>query len=973
MRKLLLLALLSTALAQETYYCLQLASATREEPLLEAFERVKDLPDARVERINGLFTLRVGFFKTREQARAYLSRVKKHFKDAFVRTCYLKPERFVAYAGEAPKKPVKREERKDEELLELLVRSFLGAGRLKEARSVLKEALKRHPERVDWWELYGDVLLWSSMPEEALKAYLTAFKLGSHKAGRKALSIALSLGRFDVALKLIERVPADRKTKLFVYERAGAVEKLLRLLEKSRDEQELYRLAELYYALGRLDEALRTLNRLPLNERTALLKYRILYAQKRYNEALLLLSSLKEKSPEVLRALSDLAWMLGDYDRALKASLELIKLGRASLIDYDRASYLLAKKKPEEALKLALEGWERYKSSFMLERAILLAYELRKWELLLRLLPKSALFNRPFGAVLYARALYELNRKEEAFRFLEKRLEREPDAELASFYFSLLARAGEMGRLKRALFYLSRKADKKLYPALAYGYLLAADGRKALYYYERSDEKDPVLYGDILYLIGKEDEAQLYRKRLFDELSEKLRKNPELYKDAEFMRNYLSVAVHFTPAPYYERLLLQARGVLPEDVWREIYLAYLLYRDRHAAVEWLKRVKGFSLRPWMELSLALRANDRDAMHRILQLYEENLPIRDRVLALVKLGRWKEAVFVAFEELQRNPYQFLLKKQLRDLLGEKGDVYVLKPYYLSRTGYAETGAELFLRKNFSFKDSFLELNLTYAAPTYRDENTLASAPQRFLFSLLWGIRWNEGTLRVGGGYTYKLTGSLYGHLSLRRRFLGPTGVRLTLEKAADATETLYLQLGAVKNRAELQLYGPLLSPRNGFLLTAELAEYYTESGTYLGRGRSFYAELSRRWRILYPSLRVRLFLQRALYAESGSKGELARLSPYRVFQALPPDFTYLGGGVTVGEPWELLPGGHWKPFLDLSWGYNSAVGGSSWGLWGGAQGRITERDRLRLFINLNRNAGGVKETLFNLGLLYGRWY
>jgi len=971
-----LLLLLSFPLfAAESYYCLQLASSARSEGLLKALEKVKDLPQARVEKIEGLYALRVGFFREKGEAFPYLKKVKKSFPDAFLRRCYRIPERVVAQANGATPRKEEQKERKapDEELLDLLVRSFLGAGKLEEALKVLRKAVYYYPDSYEWWKTYGDVLLWTGRTEEAYEAYERAYALGKDgKLARKLFNLALSLGKLEEAKRLLRVVPVDEETKIYLYEQTGDVEGLVALLERKRDEKSLLKLANLYFLLGEFEKALRTLDGLPrLSKEALLLKYRILYAQRRFKEALRLLKSYPEKDEEVYALLSDLAWMLGDYETALQSSLSLIKAGKGRLEDYDRASSLLEDKR--EAFKLAKEGAERWKSLYLRERAIYYAYELGLWEELLKLIKGTPLEKRPYGLIMKAEALLKTGRKEKAYRLLKEAVFKYREPSLWSFYFSLLAEDGKVDELKRVLFFLRKGAPPDVYLSLAYGYLLVGEGRKALSYYERSPRKDPVLYGDILYLMGKEEEAKLYRLKLYRELREKLEKNPSLAEDPEFMRNFLSVAVHFTPAPYYEKLLREARSLLPAPVWREIYLAYLLYKERTDEVSWLARLHRYSLRPWMELSLALKENDKEAMQRLLERYRENLPVRDRVLALVKLGRWKEAVFVAFEELNRNPYQFLLKKQLRDLLGEKGDLYSAELSYLSRTGFSEATADFFLRYNLPFKDAFLELSLFYGTSLSKDGDLLKEAPDRYFFSLVFGKRWNEGTLRAGGGYRYKLTGTPYGLVSVKRRlFLNASGEFL-LEYGGEATETLYVYLGAVKRRAYFSFYVPFLGKRNFLFASYELAEFYTEGGTYLGRGRSFYGELSRKWRILFPSFSTRLFFQRGVYAEGKDKGEVKRLSPYESFTVLPPDFTSLGLGLTVGDPWQFLPGGHWKPFLDLSWAYNSAVGGSSWSFYWGADGRLHERDRLRLYFKFTRNAGGVKESLFSTGIIYGHWY
>jgi len=82
-------------LARESHYCLQLSSSKKLEDLIPAYEKVKDLPDARLEKIENYYALRVGKWEEKAPARKLLKRLEKDFPDAFVRRCYHLPERIV--------------------------------------------------------------------------------------------------------------------------------------------------------------------------------------------------------------------------------------------------------------------------------------------------------------------------------------------------------------------------------------------------------------------------------------------------------------------------------------------------------------------------------------------------------------------------------------------------------------------------------------------------------------------------------------------------------------------------------------------------------------------------------------------------------------------------------------------------------------------------------------------------------------
>ena len=92
-----LLLIFNTAKAEESYYCIQVESSRSPSYLIKKAKRLrkKKFPSVRVERINGIYTVRVGFWKHIQQAKEFLSLHNEDLKGSFVRKCYLKPERWI--------------------------------------------------------------------------------------------------------------------------------------------------------------------------------------------------------------------------------------------------------------------------------------------------------------------------------------------------------------------------------------------------------------------------------------------------------------------------------------------------------------------------------------------------------------------------------------------------------------------------------------------------------------------------------------------------------------------------------------------------------------------------------------------------------------------------------------------------------------------------------------------------------------
>ena len=577
MKRLLLMALFGFSFAQETYYCVQLGSFIEAKNAQELFLKVKDLPQARVEKIENLYKVLVGFYKNKAEAQRLLEEVKRrNFKDAFLRTCDYIPSRIIISNFHELKDLDQKEEfgikdstpkgKPDEEFYRLLVQALLGGKKIDSALKVIKEALSYFPKSYYWWKLYGDVLLWNSQPQEALEAYLKAYELSPSKSlAERIFNLALSLSRFDVAQRFLDKVDVPPKVRIYVYESTGDIESLINYLKKLKTKEGLILLAQIQFSLGEKEEALKALE---LHDElygksadSVLLRANILFSEKKYDEALRVLKENYESfkdDTEFLRTLSDLAWMLGDYDTAWKSSERLVELGKGEDADYERLGYKYAIANPKRAIELSLEAYEKFKRRFFLEFSIFTAFNNSLWKEVVEITEryKDEVFKSPYTFIAYATALDKLGKTNYAIQLIEDYLTKNFSKEVLNFYIYLLAEKRDFKKLNKVVWdYRRYEKDKELALAFAYAYTVLQNGSRALEIYNASPKKDEVLYGDILYLIGKEEEARSHRLKTYRKLREELKDNPELLKSPEFLRTYLSLGMEFMTPAEFEKLL----------------------------------------------------------------------------------------------------------------------------------------------------------------------------------------------------------------------------------------------------------------------------------------------------------------------------------------------------------------------------------------------------------------------------------
>lgn len=976
---LIFIILFSLSFSKETYYCVQLASSTKAKDLEKLFSRVKDLPKVRVERIQKWYTLRIGFYKDKERAIELLKEVKRrNFKDAFLRTCYYIPSRIMA--SNFLKRDF-RGQKAEEEFYKLLVQSLLGGGKLKLALKAVKKALRHFPESPYWWKLYGDILLWNSKPHEALEAYLKAYRLSpSRDLAKKIFELALKLRRFNIAREFLDKVNVPPKVKIYVYESSGDLEGLIKYLENLKTDEALIYLARLKFSLGEKEEALKVLDLhdklYGVSSKSVLLRANILFSERQFTKALELLKANYERfkdNPEFLRTLSDLAWMLGDYGTAWKASERLIKLGKAEYIDYERVNYKYATSNPEKAVRLSLEAYEKFKKRYFLEFAFSTAFGKGLFKEVVKIFEKyrGILSKNPYTFIAYITALDKLGKSSRALKLTESYLKKSFNKEVLKFYVYLLIEKRRIRKLKEILRkYAKFEKDKELALIFAYAYVVLQDGKKALALYRYSTKKDPTLYSDILYLLGKTEEAKHYRFKNFVNLKKRLEENPELIKNPEFLRNYLSLGMEFMSPAEFEKLLFVSKKVLSRSLWRDLYISYLMSKGQKIRAVWLARIYKYPLKPWVWLSVALEEKDRVLIQKILREYGESLPVRDRVEALKALWNPFEAFYYAFLGLENNPYDSYLQRQIRELATQWGNRYELKGGYYSRKGIRELRSSYKIRKRIGERGKFLTFHLFYGKLV--EKKSLRKVPERKEFKVGFEKVFPRGILGVEAGVTKGLRDNFSFSLFLSYKARKKLFTELELSKNKRSEETTYLYLGGMKDSVKVSLVYSLTSRFFGHV-SGEYATFRSQDEEVLGWGVNLFGELSYKLRAGYPDYTFSIYVNRGSYKEKNSKGVLREIALYRKFKALPESFTSFGAGFSFGS--EVLHSftRSWKPFMSFFLGYNTQLRGMFFESRVGFGGMLLGRDTLGLEIVYSENRGGVKERVFNLNILYRRLY
>jgi hypothetical protein len=901
---------------------------------------------------------------------AILFAKEKSPKDKLVEQSFINPN--PTYQRGAPYKM-------EEKYYQLLVQSFLGANDLQNALRVLEDAVRRFPRNPKWWELYGQVLLWNNMGAKAGEAFYEGYKNTKNKElAKKAFEISLAFNRIDIAKELMEVVSVPPDVKVYIYDQLGDVEGLLKLLYTLKTKDMLLMRAQILNALGRKKEVEETINEYiklyGKDERSVLLLANIYYSGRKFEQSLKVLKdflpSAKEENVEFYRTLSDLAWMLQDYDATALASEKLISLSKGEMADYIRLSEIYFRKGSKRAVSLALEGYKKFEDLILLKTALYYSYALGLYDQTVVIFKdhRDKLQDDVNTVFSYLLALQQLGKNEEALEELEKILAKAKTPEFVSFYIYSLVETQRVEKLKRTLKEYETYARNSLVAqAYAVAYIFLQKGQTALSYYKLSGSKDPLLYADIINVMGMEEEAKAIKLKTYREL-----KSGRLpWDDLEKLRLYLSLAMEFENPEIFEGKLQRARGVLSDAVWKDMYFVYLFSKEQREKAILQQRLYKYPLKPWMWLNLALWQDDRYLVLQLLESDPEALPIRDRVEALRRVGQPKRALELAFKGLEENPYDYQLYKQFRDLAVQESNRVSLEVTHQKRDAYGQFIERLEVESKLGDTNYSFGFRSSTFQPTYKKDQVIKQKVGGYQAEIYLSRRFDRGYIGFGIGQLERLRSVVNFRLFGESYLFSRLSAGFEVGYRQPSTESLYLELGGLKNYAKLSLTFTPYS-RLGFYSSLELSEFYSQDIKRLGTGFYTYNQAQYKLKAGYPDYTLRVFYSYGNYREkAGSKGVIEQLSPFTAFRVLPENYYTVGLGFSFGFEHKDSYTRFWRPFFDASLAYNS-LGSLGISTEIGLGGAVFGRDNFSVGLSFSKNTGGIKETVIGPYLIY-RYY
>ncbi len=868
------------------------------------------------------------------------------------------------------------------ETFKKMLQSFLGTNDLKNALKVVQEAVSKFPKSSYWWNKYIQILIWLGNYQEALKVALKAYKLTKNKKFIfKAFDFALALKRWELAVNLLDtyKLNIPFKKRVVLYYNTGRIFELIKTLEQKKDKDSLEQLIYIYYALGELNKALYYANLALKKYKNSLkflvLKAEILIAQKKFYKAYNLLKKYqplaKDKNTDFWKLLSDISWAIGDYRTSSLASLTLIKTGKAREVDFYRV--LFSEERIPNYINIALEAWKHTKKKDFLITAVNYAYSKHKWSILKNLFQRYTFLKQEKDTFyIYIETLLHTENKQLAYKILSNSLNEKFSKDLFNLYITYLIKERKLNQLETSLEKF-KKYQCKAPDTFIYAYLASQNGKEAWKVYNKCKVNKPILKADILYLLGKKRESKFIKYKVFLTLLDKLRKRPSIFKNQEFLNDFLYVSIDFLPRSTYEKLLFKAKRFLPSEIWRNLYLNFLFKEGEYQLIEYLANIRGFNLEPWMELSLHLYERNLLKLESTLRKYRGFLPYGDTVNALNTLKRYKQALWYSYQGLERNPYNYDIYIPFIDTIYQASNYFSSSLQFFSQKGYEEIGFNSKLSYRNLLKGYSLTAQLSAFHPIYNSPKVIVNPSNIVWFLSSVKKSYSNFDIQIYFSILKNLETNLGGGFRISWLPFSKIQLNLTTFYNSQSTDTLYLRLAGMKDYTELSLYYNLL-PRIDLGISLTKNIFYSADRKYLGS--QLLSEISVLYRYRYerdiPSIKFKFYLQNSGSHIASNKGAIKHILPNINTITVPQTYSSFGGEFIFGEEIRSFLGKKWEPFGSLGLGYNNRYGVlSSFTL--GVNGRLfyNNRGNIVLKFHIEKNPIKYQETyiIFNVGYNY----
>lgn len=889
--------------------------------------------------------------------------------------------------------------------------AFLGAGEVRDAYALALVAVRARPDSRLWLERLARSARWSGHPHAAFNAsYRLAIDLHVHSYLRSAMNMAIGLGDNGRSISLLRALIrtgkatlAERRMLSGLYLNDGeplvAIHQLQREFARHPERAELlWEQGVIYRLIGDPGRELRVLKqyqqRFGATPRVMLAISTLEYVQGRYQSALESLLAAGPRAKPGARGywetLSGLAWMMGKYRLAARASGILIQHHAASLADYIRVVYVDQYTDPRHAFQVAAQGWRSTHAPHLFIRLLSIASSLKppaKWlQRAFALLPEdqSGRFSRD-PSYWTSRAQLDTAQRHfgKAIRHYHRALDLEPGNQtLLAGYLWLYLQSGQLQPIRPELAHLSRMAAHSpvLWEPLAAIYSALDQPQRALGWLQREWSRkntDPLWLMNVADTLEQADRPRLawsVRRRALTLLDRRLRQHPQLLKQAKVLRQRSSLSMALTPGDSTRKLIFRLSRRDDTYPTHVVVLSWLLEKNSDALAR-LWRLRAFSKRSppaWARLSAAMYENDVSSIARLLEQDVEQLPRRDRVNAARRLGWTDLAITLAYAGLVGEPEDRRLQRLFRNLALPRSDYVGISPSVEFSSGLLAQGMSFETRHWISPQDRLL-LNVARMRQTTIDAALLGTPPfGRQTLSLVWRRTLPRGLFELSAGYDRDLAGWVHMGTRWQRQLEARLSTTVDFLWGGQALDTVPLSLAGMKDRLRASIdFQP--TPRVGVHAVLSAGRFRVQGGGSLGT--YFHFALNGNYRLWFtpPDYTLDLSVSGRQYHPSISlPTQLDQLVPAGTAPTvgffIPQSYLQACAGGQFNTRFIQSYAGQLRSFAAMSICANSVIG-AGYNLEAGVALPALGPDHLSLVLNLGNNFGASRGKMVQLDLKY----
>lgn len=1018
----LLLLIVSSLLSnsKETCFTVQLLSKMNVSTI-DGFHS-SDYPDGCKAMIIGkAFTVRCGCYNDKSLAQSHLNKLRIDFSQARVVTTYKYrfKENSPQLISEKSEKPLRKETKKrrrallqKEEELKLILQVFLYKGDLESAYKVANLGYKRHPNSYYWNQKMAEICKWTNRPARSMKHLRFMYeKKYDKKIEKELIDYGAESYQYEeiepLVLNRMKREPTKKNIDLliYIYKNVGEPEKVITILDQEYHKDKtnkilLTKALALSLEVGDLERAKKYVDIIEANkpysiDRANLVAnyYYIKRNIKKSYKSLFDINSLDLKGNssaiEYYKLKSDLGWYVQDNNNAAAASLKLMELGAARVVDYERISHVYQKKSPNTAAIAAKNGYKQYKLSYLFYIYANTSLKNKKYDELKKFIDEiekdrtSTLLNESLFWVTKANLYDHYNDMELEEKYLLKALELSPNnlsmkSNLLSFYMKI----NNPTKVEMLLMNITEetKVDSSFFFVMATSYLYLGDINRASYYVDKINSSNPLLSKTIefkflqAYIYQSKNNENAFKKimqELEHQMKQRAKVNPKLKTEDKFLSNYLRAAIHVLDADTFRKKLKKAKKYLTKENYDDISYSFAVM---HQAYEKSRKIYHRTDKKalWLIFSNNLIFNNHSEIENMLSRDLKSLAMGDASQAAYKDGQRALSQTIAYEGLLHNDDNQNAYIQHLDISQERSDKFSTKLAYDSRDPllrkYTDIDNIAYLRDG-----KYFLIGLNYYLNSSLDYTQIINVPDASTDVMLGFKSVFDKGYYLLDLHHYKSMDTYYGYsLFFHYRLSTDLIANVLFAKNRDALESIPLILGANRDIASLNLVWTFLNSTS-LSFSYEKYRYHSQDSIYLGKGEYKILSLNHQIRNGYPDLKAGVFYDTGKYSEqSGSKGVVDMLQK-KSYAVLPEDFYSIGAMFSYGMRNSETYTRVWRPYAEISTAYSSVSKDYTYNVHLGIGGKVLHQDHLTLGVSYAESISGIGTQSYEIYLKYRFFY